>query len=40
VPAASPIKKIKPEVGGFVSMLVLDMDAYAAQYGNKRYGRT
>jgi predicted RNase H-like HicB family nuclease len=35
VPAASPIKKIKPGAGGFVSMLVLDMDAYAAQYGNK-----
>jgi hypothetical protein len=25
-PAASPIKKIRPEKGGFVSMLVLDMD--------------
>ncbi|MDR0320975.1 MAG: type II toxin-antitoxin system HicB family antitoxin [Treponema sp.] len=35
VPAASPIKKIKPEAGGFVSMLVLDMDAYAEKYGNK-----
>jgi len=34
-PAASPIKKIKPETGGFVSMLVLDMDAYAEKYGNK-----
>ena len=34
-PKASPIKKIKPEVGGFVSMLVLDMDAYAEKYGNK-----
>jgi len=34
-PAASPIKKIKPEAGGFVSMLVLDMDAYAEKYGNK-----
>jgi predicted RNase H-like HicB family nuclease len=35
VPAASPIKKIKPEAGGFVSMLVLGMDAYAEKYGNK-----
>jgi predicted RNase H-like HicB family nuclease len=35
VPVASPIKKIKPEAGGFVSMLVLDMDAYAEKYGNK-----
>jgi len=34
-PAASPIKKIRPESGGFVSMLVLDMDAYAEKYGNK-----
>ena len=34
-PAASSIKKIKPEAGGFVSMLVLDMDAYAEKYGNK-----
>ncbi|MCL2140006.1 MAG: type II toxin-antitoxin system HicB family antitoxin [Treponema sp.] len=34
-PEASPIKKISPESGGFVSMLVLDMDAYAAKYGNK-----
>jgi predicted RNase H-like HicB family nuclease len=35
VPKASPIKKIKPDPGGFVSMLVLDMDAYAQKYGNK-----
>jgi len=34
-PAASPIKKIKPAAGGFVSMLVLDMDAYAEKYGDK-----
>jgi predicted RNase H-like HicB family nuclease len=34
-PKASPIKKIKPDAGGFVSMLVLDMDAYAEKYGNK-----
>lgn len=35
IPKSSPIKKIKPEAGGFVSMLVLDMDAYAEKYGNK-----
>ncbi|MDR1972110.1 MAG: type II toxin-antitoxin system HicB family antitoxin [Treponema sp.] len=36
VPAASDIKDIHPdEAGGFVSMLVLDMDAYAEKYGSK-----
>lgn len=35
VPPASPMKKIRPDAGGFVSMLVLDMDAYAEKYGNK-----
>ena len=35
IPNASPIKAIKPEKGGFISMLVLDMDAYAEKYGNK-----
>ena len=34
VPKASPIEAIKPDAGGFISMLVLDMDAYAAKYGN------
>ena len=34
-PVASPIKAVKPDKGGFVSMLVLDMDAYAEKYGNK-----
>ena len=34
VPVASPIKKIKPEAGGFVSILVLDMGTYAVKYGN------
>jgi predicted RNase H-like HicB family nuclease len=33
-PAASPVKKIRPEKGGFVSVLVLDMDAYAEKHGN------
>lgn len=35
VPDASPIEKIVPDAGGFVSMLVLDMDAYAEKYGEK-----
>jgi len=35
VPEASPIKAIHPEAGGFVSMLVLDMDTYAEKFGNK-----
>jgi predicted RNase H-like HicB family nuclease len=34
-PKASPIRAIRPGAGGFVSMLVLDMDAYAEKYGNK-----
>jgi predicted RNase H-like HicB family nuclease len=34
-PKASRIEDIHPEDGGFVSMLVLDMDAYADKYGNK-----
>jgi predicted RNase H-like HicB family nuclease len=35
VPKARPIEAIRPEAGGFVSVLVLDMDAYAAKYGKK-----
>lgn len=34
-PSASPLESITPEPGGFVSMLVLDMDAYAEKYGEK-----
>jgi predicted RNase H-like HicB family nuclease len=34
-PKASPIEAINPDDGGFVSILVLDMDAYAEKYGNK-----
>jgi predicted RNase H-like HicB family nuclease len=34
-PKASPIGAVHPEAGGFVSMLVLDMDAYAEKYGDK-----
>jgi hypothetical protein len=35
VPKASSIETIHPETGGFVSILVLDMDAYAEKHGNK-----
>lgn len=35
VPQASPVEKITPDAGGFVSILVLDMDAYAEKYGEK-----
>lgn len=34
-PEASPIESIIPDPGGFVSMLVLDMDTYAEKYGDK-----
>lgn len=34
-PEASPLESITPDPGGFVSMLVLDMDAYAEKYGEK-----
>ena len=34
-PEASAPESIVPEQGGFVTMLVLDMDAYAEKYGNK-----
>lgn len=35
VPPASPFEEIVPDVGGFVTMLVLDMDSYAEKYGKK-----
>ena len=34
-PEASSIDSIHPERGGFVSLIVLDMDAYAEKYGAK-----
>lgn len=34
-PSASPLQNIVPDEGGFVNLLVLDMDAYAEKYGNK-----
>jgi len=35
VPPASSLEDMQPDPGGFVNMLVLDMDAYAEKYGNK-----
>jgi predicted RNase H-like HicB family nuclease len=35
IPKASPVEAIHPDPGGFVSILVLDMNAYAEKYGNK-----
>lgn len=34
-PAATPIGSVTPDPGGFVSLLTLDMDAYAEKYGKK-----
>lgn len=34
-PEASKMSDITPKEGGFVNLLVLDMDSYAAKYGNK-----
>jgi predicted RNase H-like HicB family nuclease len=34
-PRASAPEDIQPDAGGFVSLLVLDMDAYIEKYGNK-----
>lgn len=35
IPPASEPEDIRPEPGGFVSLLVLDMDAYTEKYGRK-----
>jgi predicted RNase H-like HicB family nuclease len=35
VPKESAVTDIHPEDGGFVSLLVLDMDSYTEKYGNK-----
>jgi hypothetical protein len=32
---ANPVESIRPEQGGFVSILVPDMKAYTEKYGNK-----
>ena len=34
-PAASAMADVTPDDGGFVSLLTLDMDAYAEKYGSK-----
>lgn len=35
IPPATPLDLIIPESGGFVNLLVLDMESYAEKYGNK-----
>lgn len=35
IPIASPAADVRPDEGGFVNLLVLDMDAYAEKYGEK-----
>lgn len=35
IPPASSLERIQPDPGGFVNMLVLEMDSYAEKYGNK-----
>lgn len=35
IPEASDIKGLESRTGGFVSMVALDMDAYAEKYGKK-----
>jgi len=41
LPQPSPMENIKPEEdGGFVSMLVLDMDEYARKHGQKAIRKT
>lgn len=34
-PKASSVSDVKPEAGGIVSLIALDMDSYANKYGNK-----
>ena len=35
IPQATPIGSLNPKVGGFVSLLALDMDSYAQKYSTK-----
>ena len=35
VPPSSDVDAIRPEQGGFVNLLALDMDAYTEKYGEK-----
>ena len=39
-PKATELQKVKTEDGQFVSLVALDMDAYAAKYGNKAVKKT
>ena len=34
-PCASPLSAVRPDEGGCVSLLTLDMDTYAEKYGSK-----
>ena len=34
-PFASPLENVIPKPGGFVNMLVLDMDSYTEKFGEK-----
>lgn len=40
VPEASELKKVKAEEGQFISLIALDMDAYAAKYGSNAVKKT
>ena len=35
IPPASAFEDVQPDSGGFINMLVLDMDTYAEKYGSK-----
>ena len=35
IPPASPLESVRLDPGGFVNVLVLNMDTYAEKYGNK-----
>ena len=39
-PEATAINEVKTEPGQFVSLVALDMDAYAAKYGNHAVKKT
>ena len=40
IPKASAFADVKAEPGQFVNMVALDMDSYAAKYGNKAVKKT
>ena len=35
IPPASTFEEVLPDSGGFINMLVLDMDTYTGKFGNK-----